>query len=440
MEKFMISNIIIYDGKLPLSDPPKEEGSSASNSSYTIGNVNGILNLENRNPDLQCTVKRKSFSLICGEEKKQDSVSKTDLIMNSSSKVSEDQSLHRKISCSLQPINREGQELPPSTEIAADRTDIKEENIVEQFNDILINTTNEYLNKHENGKGIWYPHEYSAHLKNEFDQEMNPSFYDGYANEEFFNRNSAFLFELKQGKKASDALLSFLKGPTVADCGNATVACYYKTLLDILGQEKFDQLFSNPPILLTIGQGMMDPNSPLSYLAEFTESSKYMEEGSLGKRPLKIGDECHFGGIKWYANKHPKGFDAGWNVIYAGDNERGEQLFIAHGFEKPLTEREINQKLVTGYNQKRTLQDRQYIANTVKPRLYDKKINKFLSSYSIISSDEVEQSPNKFIKGYFVGSSKRINVNDLISLKESNNIQEFLHYLIHRVSLTPLIY
>lgn len=33
-----------------------------------------------------------------------------------------------------------------------------------------------------------------------------------------------------------------------------------------------------------------------------------MVKGVIGKRPLKIGEECHFGGIIWYGNKHPGEF------------------------------------------------------------------------------------------------------------------------------------
>ena len=246
-----------------------------------------------------------------------------------------------------------------------------------------------------------------------------------------------FTFKLKDGEKASEALLSFFKGPTLADCGNATMACYYKCILDIIGEEKFDQLFSSKSSALTISQkGIADSKTPIYYLADFSEAAKQGKEGVLGKRHLQIGEECHFDGIIWYGNKHPEGFGGGWNVIYMGDDKEGNQLFVAHGFEKPLTEIEINQKFIEFYNQERTSQDEQDAVRINKPEVYDKNINDDLKDHYTVSEEEVEKNPSKFLKGFLAGSGRSLKATELIKLKNSMNILESMVKLIHKKALS----
>lgn len=315
----------------------------------------------------------------------------------------------------------------PTIDLEEDVLDKEEVTLMEKsISEGVINAMSQFLNKHEMTKGIWYPDDYRKYLMDKFDTEMDESFYTGFANEKFFEKTGRFTFKLKDGEKASEALLSFLEGPTVADCGNATMACYYKCILDIIGKDKFDNLFNSKPFTLTIGQqGIADKTSPISYLAEYTKAAHKMTTGVLGKRPLEIGQECHFGGVIWYGNKHPEGFAGGWNVIYIGNNKEGQQLFMAHGFEKPLTENEINQELVELYNRERTPQDEQSIIQAQKPKLYDRETNKYLVSHYIISDKEIEETPSKFIKGFLANSIRGLKIDELIMLKNAKNIDQF---------------
>ena len=77
----------------------------------------------------------------------------------------------------------------------------------------VINAMTQFCNKHENLQGIWYPDDYKKCLKNELGMEMEESFYSGYANEKYFERAGHYTFKIKEGKKASEALFSFLEGP-----------------------------------------------------------------------------------------------------------------------------------------------------------------------------------------------------------------------------------
>lgn len=157
-----------------------------------------------------------------------------------------------------------------------------------------------------------------------------------------------------------------------------------------------------------------------------------MKTGVLGKRPLQIGDECHFGGVIWYGNKHPEGFGGGWNVIYIGDDKAGNQLFTAHGFEEPLTENEINQKSVELYNRERTHQDNQRVTQEKKPELYGQKTNCYLMTHYTISKREVRENRDKFIKGFVAGSIRGLQATALVGLKNSKNIAEFMVKLLDR--------
>ena len=206
------------------------------------------------------------------------------------------------------------------------------------------------------------------------------------------------------------------------------MACYYKCILDIVGEDKFNQVFnSSSGSPLIIGQnGITDASSPISIFAEFTETAKQKREGVLGKRPLKIGDECHFAGVFWYANKHPQGFAEGWNVIYVGDDVDGNQLFRAHGFKKPLTEREINQLLIELYNRERTPQDKQHVAKAKNPRLYGRNTNRNLKASYTISAEEAEKNPERFIKGFLARSVRNLNAKALVGLKNSQDVRPLI--------------
>lgn len=318
-------------------------------------------------------------------------------------------------------------------QIDAEHIDAEEIRLAEKaISDGAIRAMNEYFNTYEPSNegwfprdfsqfefmsGVWYPEEYKKYLKNEFGIEMDPNLYSGLANEEFFDKIAPYTFQIKQGKKPSEALLSFLKGPTIADCGNATTACYYKSILDFIGEEKFNDFFTSPPFLFSISlHGVTDPTSPISKLVKYTEAARQNIEGIPGKRPLKVGEECHFAGVKWYANKHPAGSGGGWNVIYMGDNEKGQQLFMGHGFSKPLTEREIDQKLIRDYNEARTPQDEEMITKFNTPLLYDRYLNGYLRScYAVFEEDS--------IINYNPGSPKTLNIEKIIKLKNMH-VQE----------------
>jgi len=121
--------------------------------------------------------------------------------------------------------------------------------------------------------------------------------------------------------------------------------------------------------------------------------------------PLNIGEECHFKGVEWYANKHPAGFAGGWNVVCIGENENNEQLFVAHGFDTPKTEREINKLLVELYNRERTPEEEEFILQENKPHLYEKRTNNFLKHFYTVPVMIADQ----IVQGFLVDSCRELN-------------------------------
>lgn len=288
----------------------------------------------------------------------------------------------------------------------------------QEITQATLKAVQEFLNKHEGTEGIWYPADYRKCLLEGYDIEMPDAMNEGYANDRYFHKTGPFAFVLKEGVRASEALMAFLKGPTVADCGNATAACYYKAVLDILGADCFDRIFGLGPFALRINEkGITSLFSPISILSDFTESAKHDEKGRLGKRPLSIGDECHIQGLIFYGNKHPMGSGGGFNVIYQGDNEEGEQLFVGHGLAQPSTEREIIHHLIAAYNEARTAQDLQRINEVNQPHLYDPAKNMYLKYYDQFPLVGPMTVPGKFFGGYWSGSPRCLDADAIALVK-----------------------
>ena len=281
----------------------------------------------------------------------------------------------------------------------------------------VVQTMQQLLNQPEEGRGIWYPDDYEKYLNQRNTPPENDDFYTGFADPAFFEKTEAFTFKVKEGKKPSEAILSFLKGPTVADSANITMACYYKCVLNILGEALFNRLYSSEGFRLSISPyGIIDIDAPISFLADFTESAKEMATGTVGKRPLEIGQECYFGGVIWYGNKHPAGFGAGYNAVYVANSEKDEQLFIAQGFERPLTEKEISEKLIDCYNEERSLQDEKYLLDHPNNDFCDKNKNIFLKMSYTIKKEEVEKNPELFMRSFLVGSPKGLVAENILGL------------------------
>lgn len=146
-------------------------------------------------------------------------------------------------------------------------------------------------NAQKSNQGIWYPNDYNDFLLNNH-KSMPQEYWTGYANDGYFEKVGRFTFALKEGKSASEAIEAMLQGPSILDCGNAIVLAYYKALLDVIGSQKFDALFSDDLFWkLVISQTTLEHDSDksnlfLPHILTFTNAAKRKEDGEIGKKTI----------------------------------------------------------------------------------------------------------------------------------------------------------
>ena len=96
---------------------------------------------------------------------------------------------------------------------------------------------------------------------------------------------------------------------------------------------------------------------------------------------------------------------------------------MGHGIGKPLTEVEINQRFIELYNRERTPEDEKRIEELNYPAACDRTESQHLSKYYVISQHDLEESSNKFIKGFIPRSIRNLNAAALVQLKTSKNVR-----------------
>lgn len=241
-------------------------------------------------------------------------------------------------------------------------------------------------------EGIWYPNEHFLKSK-KMDQKLfeflnkKAAYIRGYLNKKYFdyindkgpNSNNVFNgkrimhFLLKKEAEPSVALNSFLEGLFIVDCGVAVQIARYGALLELLGKDKFNILFGNSSKgqRMNLGYLIDDELQPMQYFVNFTTSamkSGLYEQingkkapkdlvGTIGNRPVNVGQIVEFKGVVTHKYKHPWSADGGYNVVCT-DSTPGHQLYMALGFEKPKTEEEIIQLLINSYNRQPTWEDK----------------------------------------------------------------------------------
>ncbi len=227
------------------------------------------------------------------------------------------------------------------------------------FTKALIETIQLVNSTPRDQRGVWYYDDYHAYC-----QEHKISFKEdlrtGFANPEYWKKTGRCTFELKDGKKPSEAIKAFMSGFTIADCGNIITVAKYAALLKVLGEEKFNLLFSTSCASLIISQNLYERTAPTSSFFFDVLNNDTASPGEIGSRPVVAGDMCHLRGVFFYRNKHPAGTSSGFNVVCVGKNEAKEDLFIGFGpntFIKPLTEREFQEVFIRYYNLDRSTFD-----------------------------------------------------------------------------------
>ena len=180
--------------------------------------------------------------------------------------------------------------------------------------------------------------------------------------------------------KPSDALKSFIIGPTFLECANAIQVTIYHHILNIVGEEKFNYLFGNlltpfiitpyifEPIQLSIRKKTTDyryeaiTGNPLYFL--------YDEIYDYSLDSLENNDIVYIGGVSLYQRKHFSGVLSGFNLICYRPSKSDEPRFVGFGPNEfatgPLMYEEIRQILVDGYNQEQNANTKKFIQTRLK--------------------------------------------------------------------------
>lgn len=99
--------------------------------------------------------------------------------------------------------------------------------------------------------------------------------------------------------------------------------------------------------------------------------------------------------------------------MYCGDNDSQEQLFLAHGFDEPKTEKEILAFLFDEYNKERDDRSIEFIAKAQQPHLYNLEQNPLLNEMYTLP----RRADNPYGPHFDPASSVSLNEKTLALLK-----------------------
>ncbi len=162
-------------------------------------------------------------------------------------------------------------------------------------------------------------------------------------------------FIVKPGIKASEALDAAFTNTVVTDCGGACQIARYATLREVLGDDKFNRLFSSEvgqP--MNLGYDISDEiTQPMSLFVGFTEvvvRAAQGNSGAEGNRPVNVGELVLIRGPKDGNKLKPLSIWNNINVVCNNSNP-GNQTFIGMGLHPAgLTEVALGSRLLEGFN------------------------------------------------------------------------------------------
>lgn len=218
--------------------------------------------------------------------------------------------------------------------------------------------------------GMWYAIDYSRIINGNDENKqfigISNKFYWDMEEVAIINGSSLLsYFQSYDYIKPSDALKSFIIGPTFLECANAIQVTIYHHILNIVGEEQFNYLFGNlltpfiitphvfKPLYSSIRKKTADgryeaiTGNPLYFL--------YDKIYDFSLDSLENNDIVYIGGVSLYQKKHFSGDFSGFNLICYRPSKSDEPRFVGFGPNQfgsgPLTYDEIRQILVDGYNQ-----------------------------------------------------------------------------------------
>lgn len=239
-----------------------------------------------------------------------------------------------------------------------------------------------------------------------------------------------FSFIAKDEVTASEALKAAKTGLRILDCGNVCEIALYDALLQELGEDKFNRLFSKEHgQKLNIGF-THDEVQPMRYFCRFTEAAIQQIPGQVGSRRVQVGDVVSFNGVDEYRKKHPNGMGSNYNVVCI-DATPGSQKYVGHGLSaKGAAEAEIALLMANEYNQKPDHFSR------VPPKGYPfvRQILQDRNSASLAKDRVRTNKPLKVVRGFDRGSPMALRADVIAALIELPLEQVSMDYVLSYLS------
>ena len=178
----------------------------------------------------------------------------------------------------------------------------------------------------------------------------------GYADPTYFDRFGYWEWRVKpRGVSASEAVRSFLRGLTIAECNSVAGATFMDAVRATIGDHRFDDLYGSrdhevpEDRRLVIAPYVSGQHPSVEAMVKPTDTStRPGGPGTIGHRPVKVGEWYYFQNHPKYPDKHPAGSWQGENAIYLGVRG-GEQRWSGFG-ASDVSERYMLNKLVQFYN------------------------------------------------------------------------------------------
>jgi Protein-glutamine gamma-glutamyltransferase/Domain of unknown function (DUF4157) len=164
---------------------------------------------------------------------------------------------------------------------------------------------------------------------------------EGHLDPKFWDKKGFYQFTLKAGAKPADAVRSiFDNKDNVLECNSTMVAIEYRSMLETMGDTKFNTKFAGGGLIISPHHVAM----PDGGAHPFHDQGMIDTVTIASSKDLIPGDWIYFKNIADYGSKHPGGFWTGEHTMYLGDGK-------FQGFGTVVsTEAEINQKLLDNYN------------------------------------------------------------------------------------------
>jgi hypothetical protein len=168
----------------------------------------------------------------------------------------------------------------------------------------------------------------------------------------------------------------FFQNPSLDSAAFIQVV-YLKAILDVIGAEKFDAIFSHEPLKIKLTQIGYDWLNPLSFFTEFLTS----EITATSFDPITFGSKVNFCGVKWDSARHPSRWPISIQVLRV--DAVAQPLFFGLGMNFPTTGDDICHQLVEEYAKMPSEDDRLIFSKISKENYlgYLFKTQKILKNY-----------------------------------------------------------